>query len=229
MGICSLNRRGSNSRNRVKFWFKLAVKIETMSNFEIESIIPLDFKIDTARCRLRCPSAADIPDIFSATRFARFNDGMQWEPPDSIEELEEPLQDNLTDWAAGTTYCFTIADPTTDRLIGRIGIRKTARADVWNLGFWTHPEYQGQGYMTEAGTAIIEFGFEDLGATRIEASYALWNKASKRTLEKIGMRIVRYIPHAFQKKGRWIEANKMEITKQEWSHINSRLHNSTTC
>jgi [ribosomal protein S5]-alanine N-acetyltransferase len=187
---------------------------------QMTSPIPQDFTIETARCRLRCPSADDLPQIFSATRFAGFNDGMQWEPPVTIEELAEPLRENLRDWTAGTTYCFTIADPTTDRLIGRIGIRKTARADVWNLGFWTHPEDQGQGYMTEAATAVIEFGFEDLGATKIEASYALWNKASKRTLEKVGMRIVRYIPHAFQKKGKWIEANKMEITKQEWLNLN---------
>ena len=198
-----------------------------MSSFELESIIPLDFTINTARCRLRCPCEADIPDIFLATRFAGFNDGMQWEPPDSIDELDQPLRDNLADWAAGTTYCLTIADPTTDRLIGRIGIRRTnasnpsryERANVWNLGFWTHPKYQGQGYMTEAAIAMIEFGFENLGATRIEASYALWNKPSQRTLEKVGMRIVRYIPHAFQKKGRWIEANKMEITKQEWLNL----------
>jgi [ribosomal protein S5]-alanine N-acetyltransferase len=182
--------------------------------------IPQEFTIETARCRLRCPSVEDIPHIFSATRFAGFNDGMQWEPPVTIDELEEPLQDNLADWAAKKTYCFTIADPTTDRLIGRIGIRKTNRIDVWNLGFWTHPEHQGQGYMTEAATAMIEFGFEDLGATRIEASYALWNKASQRTLEKVGMRLTRYIPHAFQKKGRWVEANKMEIIKQEWLNLN---------
>ena len=198
-----------------------------MSSFELESIIPLDFTINTARCRLRCPCEADIPDIFLATRFAGFNDGMQWEPPDSIDELDQRLRDNLADWAAGTTYCLTIADPTTDRLIGRIGIRRTnaskpsryERANVWNLGFWTHPKHQGQGYMTEAAIAMIEFGFENLGATRIEASYALWNKASQRTLEKVGMRIVRYIPHAFQKKGRWIEANKMKITKQEWLNL----------
>ena len=188
----------------------------------MKSPIPQNFIIETARCRLRCPSADDLPHIFSATRFVGFNDGMQWEPPVTIDELAEPLRENLQDWTAGTTYCLTIAGLVSDRLIGRIGIRKTARADVWNLGFWTHPEYQGQGYMTEAAISVIEFGFEDLGAIRIEASYALWNKASKRTLEKVGMRIVRYIPHAFQKKGRWIEANKMEITKQEWLNLNSR-------
>jgi [ribosomal protein S5]-alanine N-acetyltransferase len=181
-------------------------------------VIPLDFTIETARCRLRCPSAADIPAVFAATRWLGFNDGMQWEPPATIEELDRPLRESLLEWAAGKTFCFTISGLAADGLIGRIGIRQTNRADVWNLGFWTHPEHQGQGYMTEAATAILEFGFEQLGATRIEASYALWNKASQRTLEKIGMKLVRYIPHAFQKRGRWIEANKMEITQPEWTN-----------
>jgi [ribosomal protein S5]-alanine N-acetyltransferase len=179
-------------------------------------VISQDFRIETVRCLLRCPSAADIPDVFSATRWLGFNDGMQWEPPATIEELDEPLRVTLLEWEAGKTFCFTIADPSSDRLLGRIGIRKTDRAHVWNLGFWTHPAHQGQGYMTEALTAIIQFGFQQLDATRIEASHALWNKPSQRVLTKVGMRFIRYIPHAFQKKGHWIEANKMEITKLEW-------------
>jgi [ribosomal protein S5]-alanine N-acetyltransferase len=66
-----------------------------------------------------------------------------------------------------------------------VSIRKTVgvasalrnRPNVWNLGFWTHPEYQGRGYLTESVLAILEFGFGDestednrSGATQIEAS-----------------------------------------------------------
>jgi [ribosomal protein S5]-alanine N-acetyltransferase len=186
----------------------------------MEPVIPQDFTIKTARCLLRCPSVADLPHVFSATRYAGFNNGMQWEPPTTIEELNEPFREQMLDWEAGRTFSFTIADPVSDCLIGRIGIRKTNRVDVWNIGFWTHPEHQGCGYMTEALTAIIAFGFDRLGATRIEASYALWNKASQRVLHKAGMKFIRYIPHAFQKKGYWIEANKMEITQREWLAVN---------
>jgi [ribosomal protein S5]-alanine N-acetyltransferase len=194
----------------------------------MERVIPQDFTMlvprgstnETARCRLRCPAVEDIPLVFSATRFAGFNRGMQWEPPTTIDELDEPFRENLLAWEAGILFSFTIADPISDCLLGRIGIHKTNRLDVWNLGFWTHPEHQGRGYMTAAATAMIEFGFERLGATRIEASHALWNKASQRVLEKVGMRFTRYIPHAFQKKGQWIEANKMEITKREWVALN---------
>jgi [ribosomal protein S5]-alanine N-acetyltransferase len=178
--------------------------------------IPQEFTIETARCRLRRPSVADLPDVFSATQVAGFNDGMQWEPPKSIDELAEPLRQNLLDWDLGIMFGFTIADLDTDCLIGRIGIRQTNRMDVWNLGFWTHPVYQGQGYMTESTMAILAVGFDRLNAAQIEASYALWNKSSKRVLEKVGMRFVKYVPHAFQKKGRWIEANKMRISHKEW-------------
>jgi [ribosomal protein S5]-alanine N-acetyltransferase len=182
----------------------------------MEIVIPQDFTIETARCLLRCPSTADIPFVFSATRFAGFNRGMQWEPPATIEELDEPLRAQILDWEAGKMFGFTIADPDSNNLLGRIGICKTDRVNIWNLGFWTHPEHQGQGYMTEAAKVMIEFGFDRLDATRIEASYALWNKGSQRVLEKVGMQFIRYIPHAFQKNGYWVEANKMEITQQKW-------------
>lgn len=182
--------------------------------------ISQEFTIETVRCRLRCPSVADLPHIFSATRYAGFNDGMQWEPPATIDELDEPLRENILEWEAGKTFCFTIADLTENRLLGRIGIRKTDRVDVWNLGFWIHPEHQKKGYMTESIIAVMEFGFNQLGAIQIEASYALWNKSSQRVLSKVGMKSIAYIPHAFQKRGRWIEASKTRITKPEWLNLN---------
>jgi [ribosomal protein S5]-alanine N-acetyltransferase len=182
-------------------------------------VISHDFTIQTARCLLRRPTADDIPSVFAATRFAGFNDGMQWEPPATLDDLVEPLQESWRDWDEGITFGFTIAQPFTNSLVGRIGLRKTSRANVWNLGFWTHPEYQGQGYMTEATTAILNFGFEELDADRIEASYALWNKSSRRVLEKVGMKFIAYIPHAFKKSSGWIEANKMSITRREWLSI----------
>jgi [ribosomal protein S5]-alanine N-acetyltransferase len=177
--------------------------------------IPKDFTIETARGLLRCPSEEDIPYVFSATRLAGFNDGMLWEAPANIDELYKPLQQNLLAWEAGTAFTFTITDLHTKIFLGRIGIRQSEK-NIWNLGFWTHPEHQGHGYMTESALALVEFGFDQLGATRIEASHALWNKSSQRVLEKISIKFVEYVPKGFQKKGQWIEENKMGITKEEW-------------
>ncbi len=184
----------------------------------MKQIIPRDFTIKTARCLLRCPLEEDVPHIFSATRVVGFNDGMIWEPPASMDELSKPLQENLIAWEAGTAFAFTITPLHLHSkiLLGRIGIRKSEHLNVWSIGFWTHPEHQRQGYMTESAQALLQFGFERLGAIRIEAAHALWNKGSQRVLEKIGMKFMAYIPQGFQKKGQWIEENKMGITKEEW-------------
>jgi [ribosomal protein S5]-alanine N-acetyltransferase len=179
-------------------------------------VISQDLRIETARCLLRCSSVEDIPAIFEAVRVPEFHQGMESEPPETIEQLYAALTENSLAWEAGRLFSFTIADLASNGLLGRIGIHKNTRLGVWNLGFWTHPEHQSKGYMTEAVTAIIGFGFDRLDAAQIEASYALWNKSSQRVMEKSGMKFVGYMPHAFQKRGRWIEANKMRITRQEW-------------
>ncbi len=182
----------------------------------MEQVIPKDFQIKTTRCLLRCPSEDDIPHIFSATRVVGFNDGMLWEPPTHMDELYKPLHESLLAWGTGKAFAFTITALHSKILLGRIGIRKSKQINVWNIGFWTHPDHQRQGYITESANVITEFGFKRLGALRIEASHALWNKGSQRVLEKIGMRFMEYIPQGFQKKGQWIEENKMGITKEEW-------------
>lgn len=89
---------------------------------------------------------------------------------------------------------------------------------IWNIGFWTHPESQRQGIMTESVHAILRFGFEELLATRIEACHAIWNKASEKVLERNGMKFVRYIPQGFKKKGQWIDENLLAINKEEWEN-----------
>jgi [ribosomal protein S5]-alanine N-acetyltransferase len=189
----------------------------------MEKIISRDFTIQTARCLLRCPIEEDIPHIFSATHVAGFNDGMLWDPPATIDELHEPLRENLLAWEAGTAFTFTITALHLKIFLGRIGIRQSEQVNVWNIGFWTHPEHQRQGYMTESAQTLMQFGFDQLGAIRIEASHALWNKGSQRVLEKVGMKFIEYVPQGFQKKGQWIEENRMGITKEEWLFLDPLL------
>jgi [ribosomal protein S5]-alanine N-acetyltransferase len=183
------------------------------------TLIPRSFTIKTARCFLRCPSEQDIPHVFSATRFAGFNDGMRWEPPASIDELYQPLQNNLLAWDAGSAYSFTISTLSSETFLGRIAIRQSDElADIWDIEFWTHPSHYNQGFMTEAAQAILEFGFIQLGAISIEAGYAVWNKSSQRVLEKIGLKFVKYDKQGFQKRGKWVETNRMIISKEEWEN-----------
>lgn len=172
--------------------------------------------IETQRCRLRHVSLEDLPHVFSATRYQGFNDGMLWEPPTKEEELIEPYQHSIICWENGEAYTFTIESKESKNFIGRISIRKGEILGVWNIGFWTHPIYQGQGYMTECAQAILDFGFSKLKAEKIVAFHALWNKASERVLQKIGMTFIEYIPQGFMKKREWVAENRLEISHENW-------------
>ena len=72
--------------------------------------------------------------------------------------------------------------------------------------------------MTESVKAIL-VGFETLGAEKIEAYHALWNDQSERVLKRVGMEFIEYIPQGFMKKGKWVEENKLAITKEEWNKL----------
>jgi [ribosomal protein S5]-alanine N-acetyltransferase len=180
--------------------------------------LPLTYVIETTRCRLRAPTADDILHVFSATRYPGFNDGMLWDAPETSAELEAPLALALKAWAGGEAYSFTIDRRSDNVFLGRISIRPVS-ADVerWDIGFWLHPLHQGVGYMREAAGAVLEFGFERLEASAIEACYATWNRASERVLRSIGMTFVEHVPRGFQKRGAWVAENRMAISRAVWS------------
>ena len=66
---------------------------------------------------------------------------------------------------------------------------------------------------------ILEFGFNRLKASSIEAKYATWNKASGRVMEKNGMKNVEYLEKGFEKNGTWVEEYRMEITRSVWDQL----------
>ena len=143
---------------------------------------------------------------------------MLWEPPNDITELITPLKNGLKAWEKGEAFSFTIEEKNTGVFLGRISIRETSEKGIWNIGFWTHPIHQKKGIMTEACQAILDFGFNQLAAKRIEACHALWNKASEKVLQKNGMKLVRYIEQGFQKNGNWVAENLLAIEIKEYKN-----------
>jgi len=142
---------------------------------------------------------------------------MVWSPPEKQEDLIEPLRNNKKAWESGKGYAFTITEKENGKPLGRISIRKIDKENRWNVGFWTHPESQKQGIMTEALKGVLKFGFEELSATEIEACHALWNKASEKVLKRNGMTFERYLAEGFKKNGKWVEENLLVIDLEKWN------------
>jgi [ribosomal protein S5]-alanine N-acetyltransferase len=83
-------------------------------------------------------------------------------------------------------YCVTIATEA-EQMIGYVGLKAIDREHgEGEMSFWLHPDQQGKGYMTEAATCILGFGFNVLRLNRICAYHMARNPASGRVLAKIG-------------------------------------------
>ncbi len=186
--------------------------------------VPLDSCLETPRCLLRCVGEADLEHVWSATRYPGFNDGMRWYPPVVKSEISRWTRRNLEMWSNGKEYVFTIRSRTDSSFIGRISIRREKGNGIWSIGFWIHPERWGQGFATEASRVIIDFGFEQLAAEKIVASHAAWNLASKRVMQKLGLKYVRENPRGFAKNGQWVPEAEYETDCDSWQEKRDEIN-----
>jgi len=60
------------------------------------------------------------------------------------------------------------------------------------IGYGIGSEYWNHGYMTEAVRRFLEYLFEQKGFQTVRASYFPGNEASRRVMEKCGMKFERY-------------------------------------
>ena len=97
------------------------------------------------------------------------------------------IASHRSDWDAGEAVIFAIATDD-EGLVGAVGMFLTLEHRRAELGYWIGEPYWGCGYATEAAGAMLDFAFDRLGLHRVEAQYLVRNPASRRVLEKIGMR-----------------------------------------
>ena len=178
--------------------------------------IPLDTVLQTERCILRIPQGEDNECVWTASRVEGFTDGMLWDQPQAMQEIEAHRQGVIERWKKGEDFGFSICLKDTNECIGRIAMRVTDTEDVWNIGFWMHPDYQGKGLMKESVLKMIDWTFDELAATAIETAHAVWNKASKGLIMRCGFTHVRHNPKGFQKHGTWVEEEEYELTRADW-------------
>jgi RimJ/RimL family protein N-acetyltransferase/nitrite reductase/ring-hydroxylating ferredoxin subunit len=94
----------------------------------------------------------------------------------------------LQAWHDGSGYEFAIADATTDRYIGSIGLHLGPNPRRHAIGYLVAPEARGRGVAVRALRLVTRWGFEHVGIERL----ALWtlpgNVRSQVVAEKAGFR-----------------------------------------
>jgi ribosomal-protein-alanine N-acetyltransferase len=62
-----------------------------------------------------------------------------------------------------------------------------------DVNYYVTPQYRGQGLAVEALRAVLEFGFADVGLSRIHARCTPDNTGSERVMQKAGMKFERMV------------------------------------
>lgn len=91
-------------------------------------------------------------------------------------------------WAQGKAYTFAITLQETDEVIGAIDLIVSQHHSRAEMGYWLGVEYWGQGIMSEAAQAVVQFGLHGVGLNKITASHMLSNPASGKVMIKAGMK-----------------------------------------
>jgi len=142
----------------------------------------------TSRLRLREIVASDAPGLFAIHGDA---DAMRWFGSDPLTTLgqAEKLVELFSSWRnlpnPGTRW--GIERKTDGRLLGSCGLFKWNRG--WKscvIGYELAASAQGQGYMSEALSVILDWGFEHMALNRIEAQVHARNTASIALLGRFG-------------------------------------------
>jgi len=92
----------------------------------------------------------------------------------------------------GFSY-WAVCDKKTDEYIGQTGVVTNPDGSV-NLCFIFAEKFWGRGYGTETTKSTIKYCFETLGLEKIHAMTTIQNTASRRVLEKSGLRFIEEQP-----------------------------------
>jgi len=145
----------------------------------------MDSVIHTDRLNLRYVTANDIDDIQRCICDPRIYEMVARTPPEQPRDATEDWVSTHKDGRdARTDYVYAIRRK--HEFIGLIGLHRAAVSDPFEIGFWMSPQAWGQGYVTEAGKAVLQNLDDNLGPQKTLSGYFADNPASGRVLEKLG-------------------------------------------
>ncbi|MBA2377046.1 MAG: GNAT family N-acetyltransferase [Rubrobacter sp.] len=144
--------------------------------------------LETGRLVVRRLEIGDLDDFAALCGDPEAMRHMDDGRPLSRERSEAWLRVSLANHRERGWGCFAVSAKPSERMIGFAGFaRPPERPGVVELIYALGADHWRRGYATEVADAMVSFGFEKCGLTRLEAKIHPANKASKRVSAKIGM------------------------------------------
>ena len=148
--------------------------------------------IGTDRLRVRPFADGDVPRMVEACTDPATRHWLHDLPEPYVDaSARSYLADCVWQAARGAKATWAVADRESDVLLGNVAVMDLNRGSG-EVGYWTHPDVRGRGFMTEAVRAVARHAFDPAGLdrTRLVLHAAAGNPASNAVAVAAGFRLV---------------------------------------
>ncbi len=160
----------------------------------------------TDRLVLRPHTGADVDSLFGIycrPEVARFLLDEPWTIADAEAKTAERIPKTDLD---GDTGALALVIEYEDSVIGDVLLWFTDRErGVCEIGWVLDPGYGGQGYATEAVTAVLDLAFDHYKVHRVAAQMDGRNTASAKLASNVGMSREAHLRQDWWSKGEWTD------------------------
>ena len=144
--------------------------------------------IETPRLQLRQFTPDDAEELYYIYSHPGLFKYMSNEKPLLLEQTKAAIQSMTENWEKYNFGVWAIVHKEDRRLIGHCGLKFLENTTEVQVGYLLLESYWNQGLATEAASAALKYGFEVINLPRIVAIAKPENIASRRVMEKMGMK-----------------------------------------
>ena len=172
--------------------------------------------LDTPRLTLRPADTGDFETVHSwagdpeNTQFLYFGTNTPRQTRQFLEDCERL-------WAARdqSDYEFVMVLKETGEAVGSCSVGMVGQHDA-ELGWILNKRFWKRGLAAEAGQAMRDFAFRELGVHRVLARCDAENYGSRRVMEKLGMRREAHFLGNRPWHGEWHDELEYAVLREEW-------------
>lgn len=167
--------------------------------------------IQTTRLWLTSFTMDDAADVYAYASIPEVSRYTMWTPHTSLRHAEDFLQ-----YALGEQYCWAIRLYADGSVIGAIECTEEGSGEA-SIHYVLSPKFWGQGIMTEAARAVIDWAFATYAELQqIRTTVVREHGASRRVLEKCGMGHLDDVTEPWEKLADPVELAVYGLTRDTW-------------
>ncbi|WHQ37166.1 GNAT family N-acetyltransferase [Spiroplasma sp. SV19] len=147
--------------------------------------------IETERLILRPITLTDADNIFEYSKDIENIKFLEWPPHQDIAETKNIIAQLFLNQPLGK-WALELKD--THQMIGIIDLRLDSIMPNAKMGYIVNKKYWGNGYIVEAGKAVITLAFKKMQLKWVFAECDIENTSSERAMLKMGMEYLGILP-----------------------------------